>query len=162
MENTFDYYRDLYYLTLPQEVNIRVSAVYYKLYKSNADSNLLIDELKKTTEWLILQNIKDFKYQEYSTALISNFGLYFTIKLINEFNTIMNIKTKIYSEKDVYNYFKKYKKYSVSVYNNYKNKLLKIVDKLSTEDTVIKENVILENYIGVEKDIYFNDFINIK
>ena len=156
----FKYYRDLYYLTLPSEVNVRVSSVYFKLYKLNNGD--LLDELKKTTEWKNLENIKNFNYKEYSKSLISVLGLDFTIYLINEFNSIMQLKTKISNKIDVYNYFKKYKRYSVSVYKNYKNKLLRIVDKLNTTSEnfcCINNEIIFENYIDITDDINFNDYL---
>ena len=158
--NIFRYYRDLYYLTLPQEVNARVASVYYKLYQS--DKKMILGELKMTKEWCNLNNIKDFKPNEYSKNIISILGLDFTIYLINEFNNIMNIKTKVDSEIDIYNYFKKYKRYSISVYKNYKNKLLKIVDKLNENIEHLccsDKNVIYENYIDKNVDIHINDYM---
>ena len=156
----FKYYRDLYYLTSPQEVNARVSSAYYKLYKSDGDS--ILDELKKTTEWLNLNNIKEFKPFEYSKKLIEILGLDFTIFLLNEFNDIMNIKTKINTELDIYNYFKKYKKYSNSVYKNYKDKLLKIVNRLNENNEYFcckDENILFEKYIENNINICFNNFL---
>ena len=108
----FKYFRDLYYLTLPHEINARSSAVYFKLYKlDSTDENLLLSELKKTKEWKNLENIKDFKYKIYTDYLIKNIGLDFSIYLVNEFNRIMKIKTIINNQENLYNYFKKFKRY---------------------------------------------------
>lgn len=148
----FAYFRNLYYLSLPHEINARVSAVQQRLYKLNiVDTKILIEEIKKTNSWKNLINFKDFDPKKYTNDLINLLGLKFVIYLINEFNSFMGIKTKIKGYEDIFKYFKKFKWFLNDISKKYESKLFKIISKFSES--------IDEYYCNDDKIIKYENFL---
>lgn len=165
---TFHYFRDIFYLSLPHEINARLSSLYkYLLDSKLKDKNDLMKILKKTTEWQNFLNLKNFDNKKCYEDLIIDYNsdkklLY---ELFNIFNINMKIKTTVNSDTDVFNYLKNSKKYFKKVASRYKKKMLKILNR-SIEDN-LNENFLIEiwsikkysNHIEKKSDINYQDYI---
>ena len=158
------YFRDIFYLSLPHEINARVSSLY--LYLSSDKSNIE-DRLKKTIEYLNYKNLIDFDNDSLYKDLIKKFIddkelLYF---MFNHFNKNMGIKTLINSDIDLFNYLKNSKRYFTDVAKKYKKRIYRVVNRILNEDNryttkgpiiVDYKDYIKENYRERNLDILLN------
>lgn len=114
------YFRDLFYLSLPQEIRSRVSSL---------DMIQSIDDIKDTIEWKNYESLRDFNPENYFKDLINLYDLDQLFAIFNLFNNIMHIKCDIKSETDLINYFNKTKKYFNVVAENYRRKMIKVISE---------------------------------
>lgn len=157
------YFRDMLYLSLPQELNARVSSIYtYLLMKSKSGSSKdeLIKILEVTNEWLNYLNLLNFSPDQLTFGLINNFkdDMNFLYFIFNELNISLNIDYKIESIEDIKSYLSKVNKMFKNSANKYKNKLLRVVDRVYEENnkkfeyiTYDPGNIDYEEYIKEDK-----------
>lgn len=134
--NSLFYFIDIFYLSLPFEVNARVSSVYTYLSDTKIkDIQNLKKILVETTEWRNILNLRNFAYKQLYKDLINIYvdDKVFLYKIFNVFNSKMEIKTKINSDIELYNYLKKSSRYFKSVSSNFRKKLEKVLNRVSTE-----------------------------
>ena len=148
------YFRDIFYLSLPQEINARVSSLY--LYLSSFDVDIE-KKLKNTIEWDNYRNLKDFDSKILYNDLIVKFHdnkdiLYF---IFNEFNKNMKIESNIKNDEDLFRYLNKCEKYFNKVSVNYRKKIFKLISRILEE----KSNKI---YLTEEtKVINYKDYVKL-
>jgi hypothetical protein len=157
------YFRDMLYLSLPQELNARVSSIYtYLLMKSKSGTSKdeLIKILEVTNEWLNYLNLLNFSPDQLTLGLINNFkeDMDFLYFIFNELNTSLNIDYKIENIEDIKSYLSKVNKMFKNSANKYKNKLLRVVDRVYEENNKKLEyitydpgNIDYEEYIKEDK-----------
>ena len=157
------YFRDMLYLSLPQELNARVSSIYtYLLMKSKSGTSKdeLIKILEVTNEWLNYLNLLNFSPDQLTLGLINNFkeDMDFLYFIFNELNTSLNIDYKIENIEDIKSYLSKVNKMFKNSANKYKNKLLRVVDRVYEENnkkfeyiTYDPGNIDYEEYIKEDK-----------
>jgi hypothetical protein len=126
--------------------------------------------LKKTIEWQNMLNLKNFEYKKLYNDLLDKYknDKKFLYELFNIFNSKINIKTTINSDIDLYNYLKNSSRYFKSVSLNFRKKMLKVLNRVSTESlkegywTCEPKIVDYEQYIVEQKqenaDINYHDF----
>lgn len=156
------YFRDMLYLSLPQELNARVSSIYIYLLmksKSGMSKDELIEILESTNEWLNYLNLLNFSPDQLTLGLINNFkdDMEFLYFIFNELNTNLNIDYKIENIKDIKLYLSKVNRMFKLSADKYKNKLLRVVDRVYEETNKKLEylsydpgNVDYEEYIKVD------------
>ena len=137
-DSEIKYFIDIFYLSLPMEINARVSSLYHYLYTK--DISNLENELKNTTEWRNCVNLHDFDVKNLYNDLIEIFSdnketLYF---IFNEFNDKMLIKTIINNDVDLYNYLMNSKRYFKKVAADYKKRMLRVINKIIIENENIE------------------------
>ena len=145
------YFRDIFYLSLPQEVRATVSSI--RIFLHGIDKNLLLQNLKSTNEWKNSQNLKNFKYKEYLDDLKLTHNIDDIIFSFLYFNKIMNIKYQIRYESDLLEYLNKMCVYFHHVGENIEKKLLNLVSDITLyEDKGIHidtfEDFSYENYLN--------------
>ena len=155
---SLQYFKDIFYLSLPHEVNARVSSLYKYLFDTKIKEK---DELEKilitTIEWKNMLNLKNFSYKDCYNDLIEKYkNKQLLYDIFNLFNLKMKIKTKINSDMDLFNYLKNSNKYFKKVSKNFKNKLLKILNRV-LEDR-INEGYLIENFKIVDYDQYIKEY----
>jgi len=166
------YFRDIFYLSLPYEVNARVSSLYKYLFDTQIkDRDKLEKILINTMEWKNMLNLKNFSYKELYDNLMIKYinNKRFLYDIFNLFNLKMNIKTKINSDIDLYNYLKNSSKYFKSVSSNYKKKIIKVLYRVIDDRidegywTMPTKIVVYEDYIKENKkenkDINYLNFL---
>lgn len=163
------YLRDIIYLSLPHELNSRVSSIYhYLLYKCDGfNREKIIEELKNTNEWANYENLMDFNpdqlYESLKNQFINDFNfLYF---LINEINSKIGISKKVISDADLFNFLKKLDKTIKKSAYQYKKKLLRSVSRVLSELNIDErhEDPDVVNYLDYFKsDIQVNRNLKIK
>lgn len=159
VDDNLRYFRDIFYLSLPFEVNARVSSIYKFLSDTKIkDKDKLEKIIIKTTEWKNMENLNNFPYFKLYNNLINKYKMdkVFLYEIFNIFNSKMGIKTIIHTDLELYNYLKNSKRYFKSVSLNYKKKLLKVLYR------VVKDNLyegywtsptIIVNYKDYQNDI---------
>jgi hypothetical protein len=157
------YFRDMLYLSLPQELNTRVSSIYIYLSMksmSNISKDDLIKMLEGTNEWLNYLNLLNFSSNQLTLGLINNFkeNMNFLYFIFNELNKSLNIDYRIESIEDIKSYLSKINKMFKNSANKYKNKLMRVVDRVYEEMNKKLEyfthdpgNVDYEEYIKEDK-----------
>jgi hypothetical protein len=157
------YFRDMLYLSLPQELNARVSSIYIYLSMksmSNISKDDLIKMLEGTNEWLNYLNLLNFSSNQLTLGLINNFkeNMNFLYFIFNELNKSLNIDYRIESIEDIKSYLSKVNKMFKNSANKYKNKLMRVVDRVYEEMNKKLEyfthdpgNVDYEEYIKEDK-----------
>jgi hypothetical protein len=157
------YFRDMLYLSLPQELNDRVSSIYIYLSMksmSNISKDDLIKMLEGTNEWLNYLNLLNFSSNQLTLGLINNFkeNMNFLYFIFNELNKSLNIDYRIESIEDIKSYLSKVNKMFKNSANKYKNKLMRVVDRVYEEMNKKLEyfthdpgNVDYEEYIKEDK-----------
>jgi hypothetical protein len=166
------YFRDIFYLSLPHEVNAIVSSLYKYLFDTKIkDKNELEKILIKTIEWQNMLNLKDFSYEKCYNNLIEKYKInkQLLYDIFNLFNLKMEIKTKINSDIDLYNYLKNSSKYFKSVSVNYKEKMLKVLYRtiedrlnenyLTSPTKIVNYDEYIEEYKKQNKDINYLNFL---
>ena len=159
VDKGIEYFRKIFYLSLPHEINARVSSLYFYLPKK-VEKEKLEEELKKTIEWSNYLNLIDFPVDELFKNLMKSFDndkrlLYY---IINEFNRSMSIKTIINNDNDLYNYLLSSKRYFKSVAKVYKKKMLRVIDSI-IEENKIQENIDIYT-TGEHIIVNFKDYLN--
>jgi hypothetical protein len=150
----------MFYASLPQEINARVSSLYrYLLIDKEKGSIFLEDMLKKTNEWKNYENLMNFSYQELSNDLIKKYTnnkkeLY---DIFNDFNKGMGIKTVINTDNELLTYFHNTNRYYKKVAKDYKKRMLRIIDKIIKENILIEyttcDHIIVEYVEYIKRDI---------
>ena len=156
IDTSLHYFRDIFYLSLPFEINARVSSVYKYLFDTNIKDKKQLEEiLLNTIEWKNMENLKDFSYKELYNNLIDKYKTdkILLYELFNIFNSKMGIKTNINSDLDLYNYLKNSNRYFKSVSLNFKKKLLKVLYR------VINENLKESYTTGPTIIVNYNDYL---
>lgn len=152
------YFRDLYYLSLPHEINARVSSLYY--YLATMEKNVDIEEeLKNTTEYKNYLNLKEFDFKNLYNDIIEDIennkiGDNEIYAMLNSFNKLMKIKMEINTNKELYIYLKNTKKYFNKIAKNYKQKIYVVLNRAFEERNKIDENIIYCDFSS------YNDFKN--
>ena len=81
--------------------------------------------------------------------------------LFNEFNDKMNIKTKINSEEELYNYLKNSSIFFKKVAASYKKRMLRILDRVINEKKIyLTDTVKIINYTDYLKENKDVDYLN--
>ena len=143
------YFRDIYYVSLPNEVRATISSIeIFLICLITKDPNTLKSELEKTTEWNRYESIRDFNPTEYSSDLIMEYGSKNTIEIINNFNKINNINYTIKTISDIIKYFNGWKKYLNDVAIKMNKKINKKIIEISN-----RENKDEDSYLHEDKDI---------
>lgn len=129
-----EYFRDIFYISLPHEVRATISSIeIFLISLFTKDKDVLENQLKKTTEWNRYESIRDFNPDELSKSLIDDYGSTNVIRMLNIFNNINNIDFKLKKESDVSKYFKGWKKYlnrvSEKMYSKIEKKIIEISNK---------------------------------
>ncbi len=153
-ENVIQYFKNIFYLSLPHEIRARISSLeFYLFYPEIKDRNVLEEKLKNTNEWrfyLALANFNPVGYLNKLYKILKDEN--FIFEIFNIFNTLLKINITIKNKEDLLNYFDKCQKYFDKAALSYKKKMFKIVNK------AINHN---ENYILRDPEIdilTFNDF----
>ena len=154
------YLRDMIYLSLPQELNARVSSIYFfLLYQCNSDMNKqdILNTLKGSNEWKNYLNLIDFSIDNLLKDLVSSYDkdidiLYY---MLNELNNNIGLNIKIKSVYDLENYLNKLDKIFKKYAKIYKVKLFKVMNRVYSElNEVTKESSYEE-----PDDVSYNKYI---
>ena len=124
------YFRDILYLALPHNLNSRVSSVYSHLIIESmiGDSKeKIIEILERSREWKIYNSLLDLN----PNILKSDLDM--QISMINEINGEIGIEFKITNVNQLSKYFKNLDKIFKKSAEKYKNKLLRVVDRVYEE-----------------------------
>ena len=131
----FNYFRNMVYLTLDNELNARVSQTYNYLIQTGLTDDLLYSALKKSSSWKKMELILKFNPSVYVDDLISIIGVEFGCLLVNIFNTeLMNNDINhnfkmVNNRNDLLNYFKIWNKKFKYKMKKHKLKLIKLAEK---------------------------------
>ena len=163
-----NYFRNLFYLSLPHEISARISSIHMHLgMLRTSDKNILMNVLKNSLEWKYYLWLNDFDVNYFYEKLKKQLSLERIIEFFNFFNYNMKIKYNIENKNDIISYLQKIRKYfhTLSIY--YKKKMLKIVYDIHTDDKhVIEEHkkflsldeMILLDKPNKEKEILYQHF----
>jgi len=155
------YFRDIFYLSFPYEINARVSSLYKYLFDTKIKDKVELEKiLIKTIEWQNMLNLKNFTYKEVYDNLIKKYinNKILLYDIFNLFNLKMKIKTTINSDIDLYNYLKNSSKYFKSVSSNFKKKIIKILYRVVDDRmyegywTIPTKIVVYDDYIKKHKE----------
>jgi hypothetical protein len=129
-----EYFRDIFYISLPHEIRATISSVeIFLISLFTKDIDILRNELKKTTEWNRYESIRDFDPEQLSYNLINDYNSNNVIRMLNIFNKINNIDFILKKESDILRYFKGWKKYlnrvSEKMYSKIEKKIIEISNK---------------------------------
>jgi len=132
------YFRDIIYLSLPQELNARVSSIYFYLTMNsriNDSKEKIIKILEESREWQNYINLVKFNPNVLSNDMFNYYGenIDFTFVVINELNKNLGIEFKITNINQLSKYFKNLDKIFKKSAEKYKNKLLRVVDRVYEE-----------------------------
>jgi len=136
-----EYFRDIFYISLPHEVRANISSIeIFLISLFTKDPDILEIELKKTTEWNRYESIRNFNPDELSSNLINDYKSNNVIRMLNIFNNINNINFILKNESDILRYFKGWKKYlnkvSEKMYSKIKKKITEISNKEINDDEI--------------------------
>lgn len=151
------YFRDLYYISLPHEIRSTISSIdIFLKCQTNKDFNFLKKELDKTTEWNRFLNLKDFNPKKYTNDLLTHLSDDFVFQIFNIFNKINGIKSTINNKQDLLNYFKNWNRY----FNDVSKKMYKNIIKKIYEVSIIDESI---DYILKDPDILlYREYIDFR
>lgn len=143
ISNNIRYFRDILYLSLPHEINARVSSLFRYLYmecSSGCTKDQIMDILKNTKEWQNYLNMNDFSVTELIEGLKITFKddydfLYF---IFNELNMNSGINFQINNISDLNIYLNRFNKMFKNQNKKYYKKILKVVDRIYNE---LNENI---------------------
>ena len=129
-----EYFRDIYYISLPHEVRATISSIeIFLISLFTNDIGILRSELEKTTEWNRYESIRDFDPDKISSNLINDYKSINVIRMLNVFNKINNINFTLKKESDILRYFNGWKKYlnevSKKMYNKIERKIIEISNR---------------------------------
>ena len=159
------YLTDILYLSLPQELNARVSSIYFSLsYKCNSNMSKqdMIIILKKSNEWMNYLNLIDFD----PNTLLNDFNKYysedinFLYYMINELNNNIGFDVKIENNEDLRFYLYKLDKRFKKSAKTYKVKLFKVLNRIYTEVNEVTENIQYDEPGDVSYEKYLKLCIN--
>jgi hypothetical protein len=179
------YFRKILSISLPQEINARVSSLYLYLYMiidDEKDKKNIIDKLKTTREWENYENLMDFSYTILYNDLIKAFNndkdkviLYY---IFNKLNKNMGINIIIKNDDDLLKYLKNLDtKHIKPSANKFKDKMMKVINRIYTEvnedvvyltnqdflignyEDYIKEDININRDIKLDNILIYNDFI---
>lgn len=158
------YLRDIIYLSLPQELNARVSSIYLYLH-THCDGSYnkedMIKTLKSTKEWDNYINLMDFDPYKLTNGLIgyykNNLDLLFT--MVNELNSNIGILMKINNSNELYSYLSKLNNGIKKSASKYKVKLFKVLNRVHTE-LQTKDESIYEEPDDVSYEKYLKKYNN--
>lgn len=164
VSSNIHYFRDILYLSLPQEINSRVSSLYrYLLGKSkmNYTKEEIIEILKETKEWQNYLNLVEFSPSVLINSLNNTFSddYNFLFFIFNELNLNLGISFKIKNIDDLEKYLNKTNKMIKGQADKYKKKIFKVVDRVYEE---LNESI---EYITNDPfDVKYNNYLidNIK
>jgi hypothetical protein len=136
-----EYFRDIFYISLPHEVRATISSIeIFLISLFTKDTDILKNELKKTTEWDRYESIRNFDPDELLTNLITDYSSNNVIRMLNIFNKINNINFTLKEESDILRYFKGWKKYlnrvSEKMYSKIEKKIIEISNKESNNHDI--------------------------
>lgn len=163
ISKNIEYFRDILYLSLPHELNARVSSLYrYLLMKSDKNKENIINNLEQTKEWDNYLNLINFSPNKLISSLTITFkdDYDFLFFILNELNSNLGIKYKIDNMNDVEKYFNKFDKALKKQAEKYKSKLLRVVNRVYkilneelyyTTHHPYPDNVVLEQYLEITK-----------
>lgn len=138
-----EYFRDIYYISLPHEIRATISSIeIFLISLFTKDINILKSELGKTTEWNRYESIRDFDPNKISISLINDYKYNNVIRMLNIFNKINKINFILKNESDIFKYFQGWKKYLNKVSKNMLHKIerkLKEIANKSNDDSEIYE-----------------------
>ena len=129
------YFRDILYLSLPQELNARVSSIYFYL-NMRAIGGDYMEKITKilhgSTEWQNYTNLINFEPNTLTKDIIQQYGqnIENVFFIVNELNSKIGIDKKIKNIEDLNSYFKILDKIFKKSAEKYKSKLLRVVDKV--------------------------------
>ena len=140
-----EYFRDIFYISLPHEVRATISSIeIFLISLFTKDVDTLRGELKKTTEWNRYESIRDFDTDKLSYNLINDYNSNNVIRMLNIFNKINNITFILKKESDINKYFKGWKKYlnrvSEKMYSKIEKKITEISNKKPYDGEIYEEH----------------------
>lgn len=157
-DSKIKYFRDIFYLSLPQEINARVSSLYGYLYMNK--SNNLDDCLRNSIEWINYINMINFSYDLLYTDLVRIFEdkkslLYF---MFNDFNENLGINKKIENDADLVRYLKRFDDRLKVLANKFKNKMIRVLKRVKDENNISERNYLTfdpgdVNYNNYKEDV---------
>jgi hypothetical protein len=133
------YFRDILYLSLPQELNARVSSIYFYLKMNSSrgyNKNQVLDILYESMEWQNYKNLMDFDPDQLTIGISNYYGENISISflIINMLNKKIGIDKRITNIGELNSYFRRLDKYFKKSAIKYKNKLMRVVDKVVDEN----------------------------
>jgi hypothetical protein len=159
------YFRDILYLSLPQELNARVSSIYFYLSMNVGDGSTkdhITKILENSIEWKNYLNLLSFDPKKLTNGIINYYSsdINFAFFIINKLNEEIGVKGHISNDVELGVYFNRMKKSFNLSAKKYKAKLLKVVDRVYTEKnktleylTRDLENVDYDEYVKSERRV---------
>jgi len=159
------YLRDVVYLSLPQELNARVSSIYFFLsYQCNSSMSKqdMIIILKKSNEWMNYLNLIDFSPNDLFKGFLSYYGddIYVLYYMLNELNYNIGFNITIENDTDLKNYLDKLDKRFKKSAKTYKVKLFKVLNRIYTEVNKVTENIQYDEPDDVSYEKYLKLCLN--
>lgn len=132
------YLRDIIYLSLPHEINARLSSLFGYLYmnlKRNCTEEKIKDVLMKSREWESYITLLNFNDEEVYNGLIEYFsnmnnGINFLFLIFNELNNRIGLSIEIKNLTDIRNYLKTVKKITKKRAYKFKKKMDRLVKNM--------------------------------
>jgi hypothetical protein len=129
--SSIKYFRDMFYLSLPHEINARITSLHFYLMTLHSkDKTILMNNLQNTLEWTYFIRLRDFNVKELYDSILNEMDIDYAVNVFNFFNSIMKINFIINNEKDLFNYLDKTKMYYAKLAEYYRRKILKILNEV--------------------------------
>jgi hypothetical protein len=140
--NQLYYFRDIYYISLPHEIRATISSVeIFLISLMTTDKNIMLDELKETTEYSRYRSLLDFNPHKLCNDLLSFYGPNMVIRVLNLFNKINNVNFELKKESDILKYLKNWNKYFKHVANDLIESFNRKIDEISKGNHIEYQNI---------------------
>lgn len=155
------YFRDILYLSLPQELNARVSSIYFYLKMNSSrgyNKNQTLEILYNSREWQNYKNLMDFDPDQLTLGISNYYGKNISISflIINTLNKKIGIDKRITNIGELNSYLRRLDKYFKKSAIKYKNKLMRVVDKVVDENNK-KFEYLTNDSINVDYNEYIKE-----
>lgn len=155
------YFRDILYLSLPQELNARVSSIYFYLKMNSSrgyNKNQVLEILYNSREWQNYKNLMDFDPDQLTLGISNYYGKNISISflIINTLNKKIGIDKRITNIGELNSYLRRLDKYFKKSAIKYKNKLMRVVDKVVDENNK-KFEYLTNDSINVDYNEYIKE-----
>lgn len=155
------YFRDILYLSLPQELNARVSSIYFYLKMNSSrgyNKDQVLDILYESMEWQNYKNLMNFNPEQLTMGISNYYGKNISISflIINMLNKKIGIDKEITNIEELNSYLRRLDKYFKKSAIKYKNKLMRVVDKVVDENNK-KFEYLTNDPINVDYNEYIKE-----
>lgn len=155
------YFRDILYLSLPQELNARVSSIYFYLKMNSSrgyNKDQVLDILYESMEWQNYKNLMNFNPEQLTMGISNYYGENISISflIINMLNKKIGIDKGITNIGELNSYLRRLDKYFKKSVIKYKNKLMRVVDKVVGENNK-KFEYLTNDPINVDYNEYIKE-----